>query len=77
MSIKREAEPTSVSTHAELFDLHQLKEFSSDDLIRKKLFKSSQLWAEIACYEPGQATVLHHHPFEEEAIYVVQGRANM
>ncbi len=41
------------------------------------LFKTDQLWSEIACYEPGQSTVMHSHPREEEAIFVLEGTANM
>jgi mannose-6-phosphate isomerase-like protein (cupin superfamily) len=62
---------------AQVFDLHALKEFAPDKRVRKMLFKTAQLWSEIACYEPGQSTVMHAHPREEEAIYVLQGTANM
>jgi quercetin dioxygenase-like cupin family protein len=62
---------------AQLFDLHALKDFAPDKRVRKMLFKSDQLWSEIACYEPGQSTVMHQHPKEEEAIYVLEGTANM
>ena len=62
---------------AQVFDLHALKAFASDKRVRKMLFKTEQLWSEIACYEPGQSTVMHQHPKEEEAIYVLQGVANM
>ena len=62
---------------AQVFNLHALKDFASDKRVRKMLFKSEQLWSEIACYEPGQSTVMHSHPREEEAIYVLQGTANM
>ena len=62
---------------AQHFDLHALKAFSLDKRVRKMLFKTDQLWSEIACYEPGQSTVMHSHPKEEEAIYVLQGVANM
>jgi quercetin dioxygenase-like cupin family protein len=62
---------------AQLFDLHALKAFAPDKRVRKMLFKTDQLWSEIACYEPGQSTVMHHHPKEEEAIFVLQGTANM
>jgi quercetin dioxygenase-like cupin family protein len=62
---------------AQVFDLHALKAFADDKRVRKMLFKSDQLWSEIACYEPGQATVMHHHPREEEAIFVLEGTANM
>ena len=62
---------------AQVFDLHALKTFAPDKRVRKMLFKTDQLWSEIACYEPGQSTVMHAHPREEEAIFVLQGTANM
>ena len=62
---------------AQVFDLHALKDFATDKRVRKMLFKTDQLWSEIACYEPGQSTPMHHHPREEEAIFVLQGTANM
>jgi quercetin dioxygenase-like cupin family protein len=62
---------------AEVFDLHALKDFAPDKRVRKMLFKTDQLWSEIACYEPGQSTVMHQHPKEEEAIFVLEGTANM
>src|SRR5438128_5195269 len=62
---------------AQVFDLHALKAFAPDKRVRKMLFKTDQLWSEIACYEPGQSTVMHSHPKEEEAIFVLQGAANM
>jgi quercetin dioxygenase-like cupin family protein len=69
---------TAITTGvAQVFDLHALKAFAPDKRVRKMLFKTDQLWSEIACYEPGQSTVMHSHPREEEAIYVLQGVANM
>ena len=62
---------------AQVFDLHALKTFASDTRVRKMVFKTEQLWSEIACYEPGQSTVMHTHPREEEAIYVLEGTATM
>jgi hypothetical protein len=38
-------------------NLHALKAFAPDKRVRKMLFKTDQLWSEIACYEPGQSTV--------------------
>ena len=61
----------------EVFDLHALKAFAADKRVRKLLFKTDQLWSEIACYEPGQSTVMHTHPKEEEAIFVLEGTATM
>ena len=67
------------TTHgvAQLFELHKLKDFAADKRVRKMLFKTDQLWSEIACYEPGQSTPMHQHPREEEAIFVLQGTAHM
>ena len=62
---------------AQVFDLNLLKAFAPDKRVRKMLFKTDQLWSEIACYEPGQSTVMHSHPKEEEAIFVLEGTANM
>src|SRR5262249_46855793 len=72
-----ETAAATVKGVAELFDLHALKGFAPDKRVRKMLFKSDQLWSEIACYEPGQSTVMHQHPKEEEVIYVLEGTANM
>src|SRR5262249_13636684 len=62
---------------AQVFDLHSLKDFAPDKRVRKMLFKTDQLWSEIACYEPGQSTPMHMHPKEEEAIYVLEGTAHL
>ena len=72
-------EAVVATTHgvAQVFDLHKLKDFAPDKRVRKMLFKTDQLWSEIACYEPGQSTALHQHPREEEAIFVLEGTANM
>src|SRR5438128_1134760 len=60
---------------AQVFDLHALKAFAPDKRVRRMLCKTDQRWSELACYEPGQSTVMHSHPKEEEAIFVVQGGA--
>jgi mannose-6-phosphate isomerase-like protein (cupin superfamily) len=72
-----DAAVATVTGCAQVFDLHALKAFATDTRVRKLLFKSDQLWSEIACYEPGQSTVMHQHPREEEAIFVLEGVAHM
>jgi len=72
-----DAPAATVTGVAQVFDLHALKAFAPDKRVRKMLFKTEQLWSEIACYEPGQSTVMHQHPLEEEAIFVLEGTANM
>ena len=61
----------------QVFDLHALKAFAPNKRVRTMPFKTDQLWSEIACYEPGQSTVMHMHPNEEEAIFVLEGTATM
>ena len=34
---------------AQVVDLHALKGFATDKRVRKMLFKTDQLWSEIAC----------------------------
>jgi quercetin dioxygenase-like cupin family protein len=68
---------TATVAPTQVFDLHALKAFATGTRVRKMLFKTEQLWSEIACYEPGQSTVMHVHPREEEAIFVLEGTANM
>ncbi len=62
---------------AEMFDLHAMKTFAPDRRQRLMLFKTEQVWSEMACYEPGQSTPMHVHPKEEEAILVLEGTAHM
>ena len=65
------------SEQVQVFNINTLKEFNREKRIRKKLFKTEQLWSEIVCYEPGQSTAMHKHPLEEEMFYVIEGTANM
>lgn len=62
---------------SELFDLKALQEFAADKRVRKPLVKGGQIDVEMACYEPGQSTVMHAHPRQDEIFYVVEGRVNM
>jgi len=58
-------------------DLNALKEFSADKRVRKAIFKTGQLISEMVCYEPGQSTVPHQHPRQDETFFVVDGCVNM
>ena len=72
-----DAVPTLSTSTARTYDLHALAEFTPEKRVRKKLFKTEQLWSEVVCYEPGQSTVMHHHPYEEEQFLIVSGTATM
>ncbi len=74
---KVETDASLETANLQVFDLHAIKQFDAGDRVRTQLFRTEQLWCEIACYEPGQSTVMHQHPYEEEAIYVLEGTAHM
>jgi len=60
-----------------IIDLNALKEFSAAKRVRKVISKTGQLISEIVCYEPGQSTVPHQHPCQDETFFVLDGCANM
>ena len=60
-----------------VMDLNALKEFAPDKRVRKPIFKSGQLVSEMVCYEPGQSTVPHQHPSQDEMFLVLDGCVNM
>lgn len=72
-----DAAPTLSTSTARAYDLNVLANFEPGKRVRKKLFKTEQLWSEMVCYEPGQSTVMHHHPYEEEQFVIVFGTATM
>jgi len=57
--------------------IEEIKEFSTEKRIRKKLLGSDRIVAEFVCYEPGQATPEHVHPKQDEIFYCVEGRGIM
>ncbi|MCB1437363.1 MAG: cupin domain-containing protein [Rhodobiaceae bacterium] len=54
-------------------NVQDLKEFSAETRVRKKLIHSQMLSSEVVYYAPGQETVLHLHPKQDEVFYVVEG----
>ena len=60
-----------------IVDLNALKEFSAAKRVRKVISKTGQLISEMVCYEPGQSTVPHQHPRQDETFFVIDGCPNM
>lgn len=61
---------------AETVERHEISdmiEFNGDKQIRKKVLQSKGAVCEIVCYLPGQSTVLHQHPMQDEIFYVIDG----
>jgi len=63
----------ALSENVELHEIADLIEYSEEDRIRKKVLQSKGSICEIVCYEPGQNTVLHKHPMQDEIFYVIEG----
>lgn len=63
----------ALSEDVELHEIADLTHFALENRTRTKLVQSKGVVCEFVCYEPGQGTVLHHHPFQDEIFYVVQG----
>ena len=61
----------------EHLEVMRLLEFSPAKQVRKKLIGSENLVAELVCYEPGQATVPHLHPRQDEIFYVIEGKGTI
>jgi quercetin dioxygenase-like cupin family protein len=61
----------------EQLKVEDVKEFSMEKRIRKKLLGSEKIVAEMICYEPGQGTPEHVHPKQDEIFYVIEGRGIM
>ncbi len=58
-------------------EIMQLLEFSPMKQVRKKLIASENLVAELVCYEPGQTTVPHLHPRQDEIFHVIAGKGTI
>jgi quercetin dioxygenase-like cupin family protein len=61
----------------EHLEILHLLEFSPAKQVRKKLIASDNLVAELVCYEPGQATVPHLHPRQDEIFFVIAGKGTI
>lgn len=55
----------------------EMVEYSDIKRVRKRVFLSDDLVAELVCYEPAQGTPVHHHPRQDEIFYVIEGRGTM
>jgi mannose-6-phosphate isomerase-like protein (cupin superfamily) len=61
----------------EHLEIMEQLEYSAAKQVRKKLIASENLVAELVCYEPGQATVSHLHPRQDEIFYVIAGKGSI
>jgi len=63
----------TMERQVETLDLNALVEYSPERRVRKPLFQSDIIVSELVCYEPGQITKQHIHPYQDEIFYGVQG----
>ena len=68
---------SALAPAAGIIDLNALREFAADKRVRKVISKTGQLISEMVCYEPGQSTVPHQHPRQDETFFVLDGCLNM
>lgn len=61
----------------QLLQLDDMVEFAGDKRVRKKMFFSDDIVSELVCYEPGQDTVPHRHPRQDEIFFVVDGEGTI
>ena len=67
----------ALSETVEYHDVDDLTEFYVDKRIRKKLVQSRAVACELLCYVPGQGTVQHKHPAQEEIFLVLEGEGTI
>lgn len=63
----------ALSENVEVHETEDLIEYSVEKRIRKKMLQSKGVICELVCYEPGQNTVFHKHPMQDEIFYVLDG----
>ena len=59
-----------------MIDIRNLKdliEFQPGGKVRKRVFITDKIEMELVCYEPGTATVEHHHVGQDEIFIVMEG----
>jgi quercetin dioxygenase-like cupin family protein len=64
----------ALTENVELHEIADLSEFSGERRVRKKLVQSKGTVCELVCYEPGQNTVIHPHPAQDEIFYIIEGK---
>lgn len=57
--------------------IRDLCDYDPEKRVRKALVKSDGLAIEMVCYEPGQHTVTHYHPRQDEVFIVLEGRGTI
>ena len=59
-----------------MIDIRNLKdliEFQPGGKVRKRVFITDKIEMELVCYEPGTATVEHHHVGQDEIFMILEG----
>lgn len=63
----------TVNTGVETANINDIIEFADDLRVRKELVHTDQIVSEIVCYEGGQLTKQHVHPYQDEIFFCVDG----
>jgi quercetin dioxygenase-like cupin family protein len=60
-----------------MFQVHDVKEFSSSKYVIKIPIQTSQIRCHVYCLEPGQAVPVHHHEGTLDVFQVVEGTGKL
>lgn len=58
---------------ADSLDLKAMIEYSPERRVRKMIAHTDVIVSELVCYEPGQITKPHIHPYQDEIFYGIEG----
>jgi len=67
----------ALSETVEHYEVGDLIEFNDDKRIRKKVIQSRATACELICYVPGQGTVQHKHPAQDEIFFIIEGEGTI
>lgn len=54
-----------------------MKTFSQNDFVRKRIWQTDKLHCNIYCFEPGQQNSLHRHPVSDEVVLCLEGEGTI
>lgn len=57
----------------EMKTFENLKTFSTNNFVRKRIWQTDKLHCTMYCFEPGQQNSLHRHPISDEVVLCLEG----
>jgi hypothetical protein len=63
----------NVTADATTMNLTDTMKFSSDARVNQEVLSINRLMVRMNYYEPGQVTLMHMHPEEDETLHIIEG----